>query len=246
MERPRCAGSRVAPTCAPRSRRCASSERAPRATTTWCAWRARASSWALDGTCTSTAPTRGPRCGSAWASSRASAPPARSTATPRCGGGRWSASPSRCARWEPQWKPPQAGRRFGCGAGRSSGLDYAPAVASAQLKSAVLLAGLRARGRTQVREPLPSRDHTERMLGHFGVQLARDAGRVVLVGGQRLRASAVPVPGDPSSAAFLAGGRIAGTALGGARACRRAEPDADRCTRDPASHGSRHPRRGRA
>jgi 3-phosphoshikimate 1-carboxyvinyltransferase len=83
------------------------------------------------------------------------------------------------------------------------GLDYAPAVASAQLKSAVLLAGLRARGRTQVREPLPSRDHTERMLGHFGVQLARDAGRVVLVGGQRLRASVVPVPGDPSSAAFL-------------------------------------------
>jgi 3-phosphoshikimate 1-carboxyvinyltransferase len=83
------------------------------------------------------------------------------------------------------------------------GLDYTLPVASAQLKSAVLLAGLRARGRTQVREPLPSRDHTERMLAHFGVQLARDEGRVVLAGGQRLRGAAVPVPGDPSSAAFL-------------------------------------------
>ena len=87
--------------------------------------------------------------------------------------------------------------------GALRGLDYTLPVASAQLKSAVLLAGLRAHGRTQVREPLPSRDHTERMLGHFGVHLARDGGRMVLVGGQRLRAAAVPVPGDPSSAAFL-------------------------------------------
>jgi 3-phosphoshikimate 1-carboxyvinyltransferase len=87
--------------------------------------------------------------------------------------------------------------------GRLTGLDYTLPVPSAQLKSAVLLAGLRAHGRTQVREPLPSRDHTERMLGHFGVQLARDEGRVALSGGQRLRPATVPVPGDPSSAAFL-------------------------------------------
>ena len=71
------------------------------------------------------------------------------------------------------------------------------------MKSAVLLAGLRARGTTRVVEPLASRDHTERLLPHFGVELARDGLAVAVRGGQRLRGAAVPLPGDPSSAAFL-------------------------------------------
>jgi 3-phosphoshikimate 1-carboxyvinyltransferase len=90
------------------------------------------------------------------------------------------------------------------GAGGLTGIDYALPVASAQVKSAVLLAGLRARGTTRVREPLPSRDHTERMLAHQGVRLARHADGVALEGGQALRPLTLVLPGDPSSAAFLA------------------------------------------
>ena len=88
--------------------------------------------------------------------------------------------------------------------GSLSGIEWTLPIASAQLKSALLLAGLRARGRTMVREPLPSRDHTERLLGHMGVPVERAEGRVALRGGQRLRGGEIPVPGDPSSAAFLA------------------------------------------
>src|SRR5262249_41891451 len=77
-------------------------------------------------------------------------------------------------------------------------------VGSAQVKSAILLAGLRARGTTRMCEPLPSRDHTERLLTHMGATLAWGAGVVALEGGQRLRAAEVALPGDPSSAAFLA------------------------------------------
>jgi 3-phosphoshikimate 1-carboxyvinyltransferase len=87
--------------------------------------------------------------------------------------------------------------------GRIAGIDWALPVASAQVKSAVLLAGLRAKGTTCVREPLPSRDHTERLLAHLGATLACGAGTVRLEGGQRLRAAEIPLPGDPSSAAFL-------------------------------------------
>lgn len=84
-----------------------------------------------------------------------------------------------------------------------AGIDYAMPVASAQVKSAVLLAGLYASGTTSVSEPAVTRDHTERMLMSFGVAVEREAGRVRLSGGQRLRASRVDVPGDLSSAAFL-------------------------------------------
>lgn len=87
--------------------------------------------------------------------------------------------------------------------GELRAVDWTLSVASAQVKSAVLLAGLRARGTTRVREPLASRDHTERMLGHFGVRVMRQGAAVALEGGQRLRAAEVPLPGDPSSAAFL-------------------------------------------
>lgn len=77
---------------------------------------------------------------------------------------------------------------------------------SAQVKSAVLLAGLHADGGAEVIEPEPTRDHTERMLRAFGaeVSVAEEAGgrRVVLPGGQRLSGATIRVPGDPSSAAF--------------------------------------------
>ncbi len=65
------------------------------------------------------------------------------------------------------------------------GIRYPMPVASAQVKSALLLAGLYARGETTVVEPAPTRDHTERMLGGFGVELARDGAAVALRGGQR-------------------------------------------------------------
>lgn len=80
-------------------------------------------------------------------------------------------------------------------------------VASAQVKSAILLAGLSAAGRTSVAEPLPSRDHTERMLAGMGARIESrrlpDGGReVALEGGQALAARPLDVPADPSSAAF--------------------------------------------
>jgi 3-phosphoshikimate 1-carboxyvinyltransferase len=91
-----------------------------------------------------------------------------------------------------------------------SGIHYEMPVASAQLKSALLLAGLYAEGETTVIEPAPTRDHTERMLGGFGVSLERNGSRVTLHGGQRLRATAIEVPADISSAAFfLVGAAIA-------------------------------------
>jgi len=76
-------------------------------------------------------------------------------------------------------------------------------VASAQLKSAVLLAALAAYGSTRVREPAPSRDHTERMLTHLGVDLRPIEGGVVLYGPARPRPFKLDVPGDISSAAFF-------------------------------------------
>lgn len=91
---------------------------------------------------------------------------------------------------------------------RLAGIDYALPVASAQVKSAVLLAGLGATGATTVIEPERSRDHTERMLAAFGARLTisgEGAGRrISIAGGQRLMAAPVDVPGDPSSAAFIA------------------------------------------
>ena len=82
-------------------------------------------------------------------------------------------------------------------------IHYSLPVASAQVKSAVLLAGLAASGCTHLTEPVPSRDHTERMLGAFGVQLAREGRSIAMEGGQTLRGTAVRVPADFSSAAFF-------------------------------------------
>ena len=83
-----------------------------------------------------------------------------------------------------------------------TGIDYDLPMASAQVKSCVLLAGLYAAGRTTVREPDVTRDHTERMLRTMGVTVEADAGRVSLEGGQALSATSIDVPADLSSATF--------------------------------------------
>jgi 3-phosphoshikimate 1-carboxyvinyltransferase len=91
-----------------------------------------------------------------------------------------------------------------------SGIDYVMPVASAQVKSSVLLAGLYARGRTCVTEPAPTRDHTERMLAGMGYPLQREHDRVCLEGGHALHGITIDIPADISSAAFfLVGASIA-------------------------------------
>jgi len=111
------------------------------------------------------------------------------------------------------------------GAREALPLEYRLPVASAQVKSALLLAGLNARGWTTIQEPEPTRDHTERMLRHFGaeVHVEQDgAGRIIrLLGQPELRAADVTVPADPSSAAFpivaallVPGSRITLTGVG--------------------------------
>ncbi len=87
--------------------------------------------------------------------------------------------------------------------------EYAPPVASAQVKSAILFAGLGADGTTTVHEQSKTRDHTERMMEQFGVTLREEGLSVSIEGGQTLQATDVVVPGDISSAAFfLAAGAI--------------------------------------
>ena len=90
--------------------------------------------------------------------------------------------------------------------GRLSGISYTLPMASAQVKSAVLLAGLNATGAVEVREPEPTRDHTERMLRAFGVEVIvtdEPGARVIRIApGQKLTGTRIRVPGDPSSAAF--------------------------------------------
>jgi len=95
------------------------------------------------------------------------------------------------------------------------GIDFAPPVASAQVKSAVLLAGLYASGDTVVREAQPTRDYTERMLAAFGYPIDFEAGLARLRGGHRLQATDVSVPADFSSAAFflVAASLVPGSAL---------------------------------
>ena len=92
------------------------------------------------------------------------------------------------------------------------GIQFAPDTPSAQVKSAVLLAGLQAGGKTVVLEPASTRDHTERALQTFGAEIRIDARTITLRGGQRLRRCELQVPGDISSAAFMA---VAAAALPG-------------------------------
>lgn len=86
--------------------------------------------------------------------------------------------------------------------GNLHGISHKPEVPSAQVKSAVLLAGLQARGRTTVIEPAPTRDHTERALEAFGAIVECDGPAITVAGGPRLQARELSVPGDISGAAF--------------------------------------------
>ena len=105
------------------------------------------------------------------------------------------------------------------GTGEALPLEYRVPVPSAQVKSALLLAGLNARGITRIEEPEATRDHTENMLRHFGAEVSVEpagAGRVIALAGQpELRAADIVVPGDPSSAAFplVAALLVAGSAV---------------------------------
>jgi 3-phosphoshikimate 1-carboxyvinyltransferase len=88
------------------------------------------------------------------------------------------------------------------------GIEYELPVASAQVKSCVLLAGLLASGPTTVVEPIPSRDHTERMFAAAGVRIARDGQRITVAAQDELELGPLHVPGDPSSAAFPAAAAV--------------------------------------
>jgi 3-phosphoshikimate 1-carboxyvinyltransferase len=88
------------------------------------------------------------------------------------------------------------------------GIEYELPVASAQVKSCVLLAGLLAEGTTTVIEPAPSRDHTERLLARAGAGIERDGARVTVTCQDELALDAIHVPGDPSSAAFHAAAAV--------------------------------------
>ncbi|MEP6390212.1 MAG: 3-phosphoshikimate 1-carboxyvinyltransferase [Halioglobus sp.] len=89
------------------------------------------------------------------------------------------------------------------GGAQLKGIHYDLPMASAQVKSCVLLAGLYAQGRTSVTEPAPTRDHTERMLRGFGYPVTREGDVIYLEGGGSLTATDIDVPADISSAAFF-------------------------------------------
>lgn len=90
------------------------------------------------------------------------------------------------------------------GASTLNGIDFSLPIASAQLKSALILAGLGARGTTRLSGKLYSRDHTERLLPHYGAKIQEQQGHLIIEGGQKLSPADFKVPGDPSSAAFWA------------------------------------------
>ncbi len=113
--------------------------------------------------------------------------------------------------------------------GKLHGIEYTPPMASAQVKSALLLAGLAANGDTVVHEPVPTRAHTEELLAQMGARITvsnSEAGRTITVRRSDLNPTVVVVPGDPSQAAFwVVGGLVVpgsvvsveGTYLGGER-----------------------------
>jgi 3-phosphoshikimate 1-carboxyvinyltransferase len=88
------------------------------------------------------------------------------------------------------------------GRSRLQPIHYELPIASAQIKSALLLAGLSGEGETLLTGKVQSRDHTERLFGHFGVKLTQTSDKISITGGQTLRAADVTVPADISSAAF--------------------------------------------
>lgn len=96
----------------------------------------------------------------------------------------------------------------GAGNGKAATIDYTLPVASAQVKSAILLAGLFTNGTTIVREPRATRDHSEIMLRHFGATVEAADGVITLHGGRPLQGCAVDIAADPSAAAFIAAAAI--------------------------------------
>ena len=94
--------------------------------------------------------------------------------------------------------------------GQLHGIEYRSPIASAQVKSCVLLAGLQASGTTRILEPTPTRDHTERMLAAFGGEIRYDGEWISIQGGSKLQGSVIAVPGDISSAAFFMVGALIG------------------------------------
>ena len=84
-----------------------------------------------------------------------------------------------------------------------TGLNYHLPMASAQVKSAILLAGMYADGKTSITEPAPTRDHTERMLSGFGYTVEKNDSKISIFGGGKLRSCSIDVPADISSAAFF-------------------------------------------
>lgn len=106
-------------------------------------------------------------------------------------------------------RPPLTLRGREAGAGHLRGVTWRTSVASAQVKSAILLAGLGADGPTAVSEPTASRDHTERMLATFGASVTRPAADTVIVQPAILRGQDVVVPRDFSAAAFWLGAALA-------------------------------------
>lgn len=96
------------------------------------------------------------------------------------------------------------------GSKKLTGIDYTLPMASAQVKSCLLLAGMYAAGETKVTEPAPTRDHTERMLNGFGYQIKREGSQAIINSKGQLTATNIDVPSDISSAAFfLVGATIA-------------------------------------
>ncbi|MGD7045430.1 3-phosphoshikimate 1-carboxyvinyltransferase [Jeotgalibacillus proteolyticus] len=99
--------------------------------------------------------------------------------------------------------------------GKLSPIEFVMPHASAQLKSAIIFAGLQTEGITTIIEPEKTRDHTERMIKHFGGSINREHNRITIEGGQQLKGQTVQVPGDISSAAFFlaAGAAVKGSEL---------------------------------
>ncbi|WP_462412029.1 3-phosphoshikimate 1-carboxyvinyltransferase [Neobacillus sp. Marseille-QA0830] len=87
--------------------------------------------------------------------------------------------------------------------GKLNAIEYQLPVASAQVKSAIILAGLQAEGETEILEPAETRDHTERMIRQFGGEIVKENRLIKVKGGQKLTATSIHVPGDISSAAFF-------------------------------------------
>ena len=173
-----------------------------------------------------------------------------STAMPRCASGRCGACSTRSSAWARGASSVAEGGRLPltlAGARDPIPIVYEPPAASAQLKSAVLLAGLAAPGETTVIEKEATRDHTERMLRHFGasVRVEPDGAhgrRITLNGQPELAPAPVAVPADPSSAAFpLVAALIVPGSRGDPRR-RDAQPAAHRPVRDPARDGRRRSR----